>query len=72
MSKKHFIKIAEILKASLEATSVPASPERHVREIINDFAEYFAKENPNFNRDRWLGYIAGENGPSGGRVNRAA
>ena len=27
-------------------------------------------ENPRFNRERWLGYIAGENGPSGGQITK--
>jgi hypothetical protein len=31
-------------------------------------ADFCAAQNPRFNKSRWLGYIAGTNGPSGGRV----
>jgi hypothetical protein len=39
---------------------------------IARLADFCQEQNPNFNRKRWLSYIAGECGPSGGKVNRAA
>ena len=37
-------------------------------EYLRDTKQYCEAQNGNFNRERWLGYIAGENGPSGGKV----
>jgi hypothetical protein len=34
--------------------------------LINHLADFCQSQNPNFNRDRWLGYIAGTNGKNGG------
>jgi hypothetical protein len=33
---------------------------------VKAIANVCAANNPNFNCERWLGYIAGTNGPSGG------
>jgi hypothetical protein len=57
MSKRHFIALAD-----------------YAREVgltegqIRLLADLLQSENPRFNRERWLGYIAGTNGPSGGTV----
>ncbi len=63
MSKKHFIRLADYLRNNREAFDFVA---------IARLADFCQEQNPNFNRKRWLSYIAGECGPSGGRVNRAA
>jgi len=66
MTKKHFIALADMIKA-------------HNKEVcgnLNQFsdmhlialAEFCREQNPNFNRERWLGYIAGTNGKNGGKV----
>ena len=31
-------------------------------------AAYLRTTNPRFNRERWLGYVRGENGPGGGAI----
>ena len=31
-------------------------------------ADFCQSQNSNFNRERWLGYIAGTNGPNGGTL----
>jgi len=70
MSKKHFIELANVI-----INSAPADRSANgafSQAAILELANFCQRQNPNFNRDRWLGYIAGENGPSGGRVNRAA
>ena len=59
MSKRDFIELADVIKSD-----------------INDFhdgtierlADFCASQNPRFNRVRWLDYIAGKCGPSGGAV----
>lgn len=49
MSKKHFIDLANTIRANPEAFSF---------EAIQALADYFASQNPNFDRTRWLEYIA--------------
>ena len=36
--------------------------------VVDKFADYLAAQNPNFKRERFIGYINGECGPNGGRV----
>ena len=59
MTKKHFIALAEYAKEV-------GLTEGQIR-ILADFCQ---SQNPNFNRERWLGYIAGTNGKNGGRMVR--
>jgi len=59
MTKKHFIELADCIRLS----PVPFT-ERQI-EILADFCQ---SQNAQFKRDRWLGYIAGENGQNGGKV----
>ena len=70
MTKKHFIALADTIKA-FNATNAGAELDEITRGIlIRHLADFCANQNPNFNRERWLGYIAGENGKNGGKVNR--
>lgn len=69
MSKKHFIQLADALRNHIAKSDSDPAILNAVVETLADFCE---QQNPNFNRERWLGYIAGENGPSGGRVKHAA
>lgn len=57
MSKKHFIQLANTIIANRDA--FPDS-------TISKLADFCRAQNPNFNRDRWLSYIAGTCGPCGG------
>lgn len=57
MSKKNFIAFADHIRLS----PVPFSQEQI--ELLADFCK---SQSGAFMRDRWLGYIAGENGPNGG------
>jgi hypothetical protein len=50
------------------ALLTPALAQEIVIDILADFCK---AQNRNFDRARWLGYIAGENGPNGGKVKRA-
>lgn len=47
MTKKHFEEIARVLDYYKDESSV-------TQDIASDFADIFAKENPNFNRARFL------------------
>jgi hypothetical protein len=76
MSKKHFIKLADANRR-YNANTFPAgantvSPLQFGHTQILALADFCQEQNSNFNRERWLDYIAGNCGPSGGRVNRAA
>jgi hypothetical protein len=66
MSKKHFIAIANAIKEH-NRTDVTVSG-RFRTAHLNTLAAVFKQLNPKFDRDRWLGYIAGDNGPNGGAV----
>jgi hypothetical protein len=70
MSKKHFIELANVIIQSGPADR--SANGAFSQAAIFALADFCKSQNPNFNRDRWLGYIAGENGPSGGRVKHAA
>ena len=61
MSKKDFIALADVVRIHLEQ---PASP--FGDGWVDMLANFCANRNPRFNRKRWLCYIRGENGPSGG------
>jgi hypothetical protein len=61
MTKKHFIALADDIKYQQEHGGWCFTPEQ-----IEFIAHFCAAHNPNFNRERWLGYIAGTNGPNGG------
>ena len=59
MSKKHYIDLARTIRDNRAAFS---------DEAIARLADFCARQNCNFNRERWLGYIEGTCGPSGGAV----
>lgn len=61
MTKKHFIALADNLKAMKERGEITDSG-------IHSLGLFCNAQNPNFNFSRWLGYIAGTNGKNGGKV----
>lgn len=66
MSKKHFIALAETVKF-MQTHSDPQGKFVYVHDLIDDLARFCKSQNGQFNRERWIGYIKGENGPNGGR-----
>jgi hypothetical protein len=62
MTKKHFIKLAEYLR----------EPDQYCEPFtdrqIEHLANFCHSVNNNFKTDRFIGYIKGENGPSGGKI----
>ena len=62
MTKKHFIALADTIRAYRDLFSDKAV------EVLADFC---ASENSRFNRERFLNYIAGICGPNGGAVKPA-
>lgn len=82
MSKKDFIALAEMVKATQPDMGIPVSlstPQAHAEKngaqaqwlkMRDELADFCRSQNYAFDRSRWLGYIAGENGPSGGKVKK--
>ena len=60
MSKKHFIALADYLRDTKHYCQ-PFTTDQ-----IEHLANFCHSQNPNFKRDRWIGYIAGTCGPRGG------
>jgi hypothetical protein len=71
MSKKHFIALADTLRASK-----PTNPQsQHFEEYlyqwqrdVEHIADFCRSQNSAFMRGRWMDYINGECGPNGGKV----
>ena len=73
MSKKDFIALADALKAvkpgPRECFTSASNHEQALHtwgQCVDRVADVCQYGNPNFMKGRWLGYIAGTNGPSGG------
>jgi hypothetical protein len=66
MTKKTFIALADALREHNRTlgTDDVAFDGSH----LDALADFCAAQNPRFNRERWLGYIAGECGPNGGKA----
>lgn len=56
MTKKHFIALADHIRQGV-----------YPKNQILQLADFCQSQNPQFNRERWLAYIAGECGPNGGK-----
>lgn len=75
MSKKDFIALADAFKDALSLTRADGVNVHHrdgVRDAMERVADVCAQSNPRFMRDRWLGYIAGENGSNGRKIKAAS
>lgn len=68
MTKKHFIALADVLAARLNICPLSGPERTTVQSVILQLADFCAAQNPQFNRERWLGYIAGTVGKNGGKV----
>lgn len=66
MSKKDFIALANAIKWHNQDTSLSENPQPFTPVQILTIAHFCQSQNPNFNRERWLDYIAGKCGPNGG------
>lgn len=68
MTKQHFIALADYIRDwQANAQAEPyVFPELYQDHIIM-LASFCESQNPRFNRQRWLDYIAGKVGPNGGK-----
>ena len=65
MTKKNFIDLADAIRVFGENISLPADK---ISIPVSVLADFCATQNPNFDRNRWLDYIAGNCGKNGGKV----
>jgi hypothetical protein len=63
MTKKHFIALADHIKGANQECDPPVFDGN----AIHCLARFLAQQNSKFKRERWLSYVAGECGPSGGK-----
>ncbi len=69
MTKKHFIALADAIREFNQYTLEGSKTANHFdTQQISVLADFCRSSNPNFNRERWLSYIAGECGPNGGTI----
>jgi len=61
MTKKHFIALADMIRGTRVSHG-------WTEKQIYALAEFCGQGNSNFDRQRWLDYIAGTCGPNGGRA----
>jgi hypothetical protein len=62
MSKKDVIALADLIKARSWDKRDGAGL------FVWDLADFCKDQNPAFNKDRWMDYLAGKCGPNGGAV----
>ncbi len=76
MTKKHFIALADILRHNQPIGSTGGQSAfsegfekgrlAYWNRIVEVMADFYQSQNSQFNRERWLAYIAGECGPNRG------
>lgn len=71
MSKKDFIALADSIMEHNRCVANGSGETAFTPDQLDVLARFCKGQNYNFDRSRWLGYIAGENGPSGGTVKKA-
>ena len=76
MSKKHFIELADMIRehnaGKREVWGANAERMCFNAEQINALADFCQSQNSAFMRDRWIAYIKGECGKSGGAIKAKA
>ena len=65
MTKQHFIALADWIRSANNGEHEPDV--YYSFYLIEDLADFLSHQNPRFNRQRWLNYIAGTHGPNGGK-----
>ena len=67
MTKKHFITLADTIRQHNRLAGHGVVHSQFDTDHIEMLAAFCASQNPRFNRQRWLDYIAGTHGPNGGK-----
>ena len=70
MSKQDFIALADNIRTFNEGCK-HINPSAAFTDVqIANLADFCRSQNGSFMRERWTGYIKGENGPNGGSIKR--
>lgn len=67
MTKKHFIALADAIISANRFDSKWTLRDSFSVNQLEILADFCQEQNPQFNRERWIGYIKGENGKNGGK-----
>ena len=59
MTKKHFIALADAIRSHNDYANPDTNMQRFTFDQLDALAHFCKSQNYNFDRDRWLGYIAG-------------
>lgn len=71
MTKKHFIELADAIRDHNSAAQRGFASYKEFDAVqLDTLAKLCASVNPNFKRERWLEYIAGNCGKNGGTVKK--
>lgn len=71
MSKKHFIALADAMRPVLNADGVnELTGVTSKANVIDALIRFCHEQNPNFMEGRWMDYLNGDCGPSGGQIKR--
>ena len=74
MTKKHFIALADAIREHnrviVNVWGANGGRMSFSDEELHALAHFCQSQNPRFDRERWLGYIAGTCGPNGGTIKR--
>jgi hypothetical protein len=62
MTNKHFIALADTIRLMSHDTFLRLTDKQ-----IDYLSEFCESQNPHFDRQQWLNYIAGKCGPNGGK-----
>lgn len=71
MTKKHFIALADAIRdyqANSFAGGITVSPLQFTHTQLIRLADFCQSQNSNFDREKWLDYIAGKCGSNGGKI----
>ena len=70
MSKKDFIALADAIRehnSMIDSSDLDYHGQFTPEQLVA-LADFCQSQNPNFKRERWLAYIAGQCGPNGGQI----
>ena len=71
MSKQDFVALADAIKSELCGFRMvydKTTPDIPVSKVIDTLANFCARQNPNFMRQRWMDYIVGKCGKNEGTI----
>jgi hypothetical protein len=68
MTKKHFIALADNIKAHNKVSTHNTGFVAFTDDQLGTLVDFCLAQNSRFDVARWLGYIAGTNGKNGGKI----